>query len=180
MGLSLEQRIDRLEARAEIGELCSAYGIACDEHDYDRLESLFTADVRIQSRDGLMDATGRDVVMAMFGRMFAIRGPAFHWTHDRFVTFNDTAPGTATGLVLAHAETSPDGIASIAAIRYKDRYRYEDGRWKFAERQLSFLYYMPVTEFAEHFPTEQRMGLGGTWRAADFPEGLSSYRKPRG
>lgn len=176
---SLERRIDRLEARAEIAELCSAYGIACDEHDYDRLESLFTADVRIQSRDGLMDGQGRDAVMAMFGRMLAIRGPAYHWTHDRFVQFDDSDPDVATGLVLAHAETSPNGVASVAAIRYADRYRREEGRWKFAERQLSFLYYMPVTEFAAHFPSAERMGLGGEWRGADFPEGLPTYRKPR-
>ncbi|MFS0738783.1 nuclear transport factor 2 family protein [Sphingomonas sp. 1P06PA] len=177
--VSLELRIDRLEARAEIAELCSAYGIACDEHDYDRLESLFTEDVVIQSRDRLMDASGREAVMAMFGRMLAIRGPAYHWTHDRFVRFDDADADIASGLVLAHAETSPDGVASIAAIRYADRYRREAGCWKFAERQLSFLYYMPITEFAARFPTADRMGLGGNWRGADFPEGLPTFRRQR-
>ena len=34
-GMTLEQRVDRLEARAEIAELIQAYGISCDDHDID-------------------------------------------------------------------------------------------------------------------------------------------------
>ncbi|RYY33222.1 MAG: nuclear transport factor 2 family protein [Sphingomonadales bacterium] len=177
MELSLERRIDRLEARAAIAELGTSYCTACDDRDMALLESCFTEDVRMLSRDGQMDATGRGETIAMFDQMLSIRGPAFHWTHDRIVRFDDNDPDRATGLVLAHAETTPHGKASIAGIRYEDVYRREGGRWKFAARTLSFLYYMEMRDFVEHFPTEKRMGLGGEWRAADFPETLPTWPK---
>lgn len=179
MNQNMELRIDRLESRAEIGELCSHYCMACDDRDMVLLRSLFTPEINLQSRDRMMDAEGIENVMAMFDRMFAIRGPAFHWTHDRFVTFDEVDPDRATGVVLAHAETTPDGKASIAAIRYHDQYRRLNGKWRFAERQLSFLYYMPMADFIAHFPTEKRMGLGGNWREADFPESLPTWPQNR-
>lgn len=168
-------RIDRLEARAEIAELCTHYCTACDDRDMVLLRSLFAPDIVIQSRDRKMDARGIDNVMAMFENMFTIRGPAFHWSHDRVITFDDGDPDRATGLLLAHAETTPDGEASIAGIRYHDIFRRIDGKWHFAERQLSFLYYMRMADFIAHFPTSKRMGLGGEWREADFPESLPTW-----
>ena len=113
---SLLRRVERLEARAEIGELVSAYAVACDEHDMDRLTGLFTADAVFDSPSGMMHAEGREAIAAMFVRMFRIRGPAYHWTHDRFVQFDDGDPAVATGLVLSHAETSPDGRTSLELI----------------------------------------------------------------
>lgn len=175
MSLSLEQRIDRLEARAAIAELCMDYCTACDDRDMALLESCFTEDVRLQSKDGLMDATGIGEAMAMFRRMLEIRGPGYHWTHDRTIRFDDADPDRATGLTLAHAETTPHGKASIAGIRYYDDYRREGGRWKFSARTLAFLYYMPMADFVAHFPTPERMGIGGDWRRADFPETLPTW-----
>lgn len=170
MELTLETRLDRLESRAEIAELCTRYCIACDDRDLTLLASCFTEDVRLLSHDRLMDCTGREGAMTMFRDMLAIRGPGYHWTHDRIIHFDDANPDHAEGLVLAHAETTPYGKASIAGIRYNDVYRREDNRWKFAARTLSFLYYMEMADFIERFPTRQRMGLGGQWREADFPE----------
>jgi hypothetical protein len=163
--LSLDHRIDRLESRALIAELCSAYCLACDDRDMAQLESLFTDDIHIRSMDGAMNARGKAEAIAMFNRLFLIRGPAFHWTHDRFVTFDEQDRDRAAGLLLAHAETTPNGIPSIAAIRYHDRYQRVGGHWLFAERLLSFLYYMPMAEFV------------GDWRKADFPESLESWQE---
>lgn len=175
MAMSMETRIDRLEARFAIAELCVNYCTACDDRDMALLESCFTDDVRMLSKDGAMDATGKVATMAMFNRMFAIRGPAFHWTHDRITRFDDGDPDRATGFLLAHAETTPHGKASIAGIRYEDVYRREDGRWKFAARTLAFLYYMEMKDFIARFPTRERVGLAGEWREADFPEKLPSW-----
>lgn len=173
---SLERRIDRLESRALIAELGSAYCIACDDHDIVRLRGLFTDDVVIRSLDGKMDASGIDQVMAMFDAMFAIRGPAYHWTHDRFVTFDDADPDRATGQVLAHAETTPDGVPSLAALRYEDEYRRVDGAWKFARRLLSFLYYMPIRDYADRMATSERFFDKGGYRASDYPEKLAAWQ----
>ena len=174
--IALAQRIDRLESRADLAELCSAYCMACDDRDMPRLASLFTQDIHIRSVDGAMNATGVADAIAMFNRMFGIRGPSYHWTHDRFVAFDPEDLDRATGVVLAHAETTPNGIVSIAALRYNDVYRREAGRWRFAERLLSFLYYMPMAEFIQHFRDDKRVAVQGDWRAGDYPEKLQSWR----
>lgn len=173
---TLEVRIDQLESRAQLRELQTKYCIACDVRDMPALSALFTDDVHIESRDGAMQARGRAAVMAMFDRLFMIRGPAYHWTHDVLLEFDATDRDRATGVVLAHAETTPNGKASIAGLRYEDVYRREAGTWRFAKRYLQFLYYMPMADFVARFPTEQRVGIHGGWAAADYPERLQSWQ----
>jgi uncharacterized protein (TIGR02246 family) len=173
----LARRIDRLEARAAIGELVSAYAIACDEHDMPRLMSLFTDDATFDSPSKLMVAQGRQAIAELFVALFQIRGPAFHWTHDRFVEFSDADANLATGLVLSHAETTPNGVVSIAAMRYDDVYRRESGRWLFARRTINFLYYVPVNEFANALNSKARLAVGAERRHADYPESLEPWKQ---
>ena len=175
MDTDLLLRIDRLESRAEIGELCAAYCISCDDQDIPSLRALFTDDVEIRARNGTMQTAGIDDVMAMYERMFAIRGPSFHWSHDRFVDFDNEDPNRATGKVLAHAETTPDGRASIAALRYEDVYRRVAGRWLIARRELTFLYYMPIVEYAERLVRKDRVWAGDRWVDADYPEVMGPW-----
>lgn len=170
LATSFELRIDRLESRALIAEMCTEYGIACDFRDMDKLASLFTPDVFIHSVNGAMNARGVDAAIAMFNEMFKVRGPAYHWTHDRIVKFDDGDPNRATGIVLSHAETTPNGKASIAGLRYHDVYQRIGGRWYFAERRLSFLYYVPMTDYVARLQNTERVLAGSAWRSADYPE----------
>src|SRR5262245_9848119 len=94
----LRRRVDRLESRNEIDELVSAYAIACDEHDVPRLISLFTEDAELDSPSGVIVARGRAAIEQVFIGVFRSRGPAYHWTHDHFVRFDDGEPDVATGL----------------------------------------------------------------------------------
>ena len=168
-------RIDRLESRAAIAELCASYCIACDDQDLPSLRGLFTEDAVVRARNGTMRATGIGEVMAMFTAMFVIRGPSFHWTHDRRVTFDPADPDRATGQVLAHAETTPDGRPSVAALRYEDVYRRQDERWFIARRQLTFLYYTPVADYPDRLGRAERVWAGDRWVAADYPEALGPW-----
>lgn len=172
----MEQRIDRLESRALIAEISTEYGIACDFRDVDKLASLFTPDIVIRSVNGTMNAQGIEAVMAMFNEMFKIRGPAYHWTHDRIVQFDAMDPDRAKGIVLSHAETTPNGRASIAGLRYQDVYRRTDGRWKFQERVLSFLYYVPMVDYVSRLQRPDRVLAGAEWRAADYPESDATWK----
>jgi ketosteroid isomerase-like protein len=171
----LEARIDQLESRAAITELVTAYAVACDTHDIDLLSSLFTDDARFDTPSAVMKATGRVEITAMFERVLATRGPSFHWTHDVTIAFADK--DRAAGVVLGHAETTPNGIASIAALHYDDEYRREGNKWKFSARSIQFLYYVPVTEFASACLTvENRLVVGGKRLPADFPERLPVWQ----
>ena len=69
----LLRRVSMLEARAEIAELVSAYAIACDEHDIERLKTLFSEDAVLDSPSKLLAANGRDAIIAMYIRIFKIR-----------------------------------------------------------------------------------------------------------
>lgn len=171
----LRRRVDRLEARAEIGELVSAYAIACDDHDMARLIGLFTDDAVLDTPSGLMHAVGKQAITDLFIRTFKIRGPSFHWTHDHFVTPGDAADD-ATGLVLAHAETSPGNEVSLAAMRYRDAYRREAGTWRFARREVSFLYYVPARDFATALASPTRLTVQGRRQPSDYPESLPAWQ----
>jgi uncharacterized protein (TIGR02246 family) len=172
----LKLQIDRLESRHEIAALATSYAIACDEHDMPRLVNLFTPDGSFGSHSGAMVADGRDAIEAMFIGLFKVRGPAFHWTHDHSVTFADNDPNRASGLVLSHAETCPDGIVSLAAMRYYDDYQRDDGVWRFKKRVISFLYYVPVTEYKTVLGERNRVSIGGERMPADYPESLPAWQ----
>jgi uncharacterized protein (TIGR02246 family) len=173
--LSLEDRIDRIESRIAIEELCMTYCIACDDRDMELLMGCFTPDVSIVATNGSMDAEGREDVMAMYDKLFQVRGPGFHWSHDRTIVIDDTNPDLATGSILAHAETCPAGRVSIAGIRYTDRYERHDGQWLFSRRVLDFVYYMPMSDYLERFPKRDRVLAPGGWTNSDVPEGTKGW-----
>ena len=69
------------------------------------------------------------------------------------------------------------GDAVELAMRYADDYRRIDGRWLFARRTLTFLYYVPVTEYGSVLATPLRLAVGGKRLPGDYPESLSSWQK---
>lgn len=171
-------RLDRLESKDAIRSLVTAYAIACDEHDMPTLTSLFTADACFDSPNGAMVANGRDAIAAMFIETLKVRGPAFHWTHDVSVEIDPNDANKATGLVYSHAETTPNGVQSLSAMKYFDDYRREDDQWRFAKRVISFLYYVPMVEYAGGggLNTENRVVIGADRLPADYPESLAQWQ----
>lgn len=172
----LARRIRTLEDRAELRELIARYGIAVDDRDIDALTDLFTPDASFRSADGVMGASGRDAVIEQFRGRFAALKATNHIAHDQILELG-ADPDTAGGLVSSHAEVCRNGRAFVAALRYRDRYRRHEGRWRFAQRTLSFLYYLPVEEYAEALGTRLRMRAYGDRRPADYPESLPAWRR---
>ncbi|MCB1388683.1 MAG: nuclear transport factor 2 family protein [Rhodobacteraceae bacterium] len=169
----LESRLARLEGRNEITELSARYAVACDVRDLDLLGALFTADAVFDTPNGSMRATGRDQIVAMFDAVLAIRGPGFHWTHDPVIRFQSDTE--ATGTVFCHAETTPNGKQSLAALRYDDAYRFEEGAWRIARRVLNFFYYVPAADYAEALARPDRVVVGERRHAADYPENTDTW-----
>ncbi len=172
----LEARVDRLESRAAIRELVTHYAVACDEHDIPRLRNLFTEDAVFKSPSSFLRATGREAITSMFVDVLKKRGPGYHWTHDLLVTFAEDR-NSATGIVYSHAETTPEGVVSLAAMKYIDQYRRESGRWYFSERELHFFYYVPTERYIETLNQPERLYVGGDRRPADFPESAQSWKE---
>ena len=171
---ALRTRVARLEARNALTELATAYAVACDQHDMPALLALFTEDACFASPSGLMVAEGRDAIERLFVELFKVRGPAYHWTHDVCVdVHSDTR---ATGVVYSHAETTPHNRVSLAAMRYEDDYTFVEGRWRFARREISFLYYVPAEAYASGLNQRERVTFGDRRIPADYPESLASWQ----
>jgi SnoaL-like domain len=171
-------RLRRLEDRVEIGELIARYGLVMDNRDVGQMGELFTSDVIIESADGVMNVHGREAVVELCRGRFKVLGPSNHFSHDRVLHFSESDPDEAAGLVLSHAEMNRKGMAMLAAIRYHDSYRREAGRWRFARRLLTFMYYVPAAEYLDALGP----GLARRNRAyeapqpADWPEALGTWR----
>jgi hypothetical protein len=61
-------------------------------------------------------------------------------------------------------------------MRYTDDYRRENGVWRFAQRVIRFLYYVPVTEYATVLNERKRLTLRGERVDADYPESLAAWQ----
>jgi ketosteroid isomerase-like protein len=174
---NLTRRVEQLESRFAIAELVSGYAVACDEHDIARLGTQFAEDAVMDSPSKLLVAQGRAQILDMFVRLFKIRGPGYHWTHDHFVQFDSTDSDRATGVVLSHAETCPDNEVSVSGMRYDDQYRRIDGHWVFQKRVLKFLYYVPAKDYAQVLGGSTRVTMGGRSLPGDYPESLKVWQE---
>ncbi|PLW83633.1 nuclear transport factor 2 family protein [Kineobactrum sediminis] len=173
---SLEARLHELEAREQIRNLVAGYGLAVDDHDLEAIGALFTADASFGSRDGVMCAQGRQAIVSQFIERFRSLGISNHVSHDHFIEREPDDPDRARGTVSAHAELWRNGCAFIAALRYHDRYRLEEGSWRFQSRELHFLYYVPLSDYSQAMGSELRQRAYGDQRPADYPESLPGWR----
>lgn len=174
MTQDFDVRLRRLEDIEAIRALAARYVFAIDSRDLVALESCFAHGARFRSKDGVLDAVGRDAVMAQFRARFSALGPGAHYTHDHVVWLEGDAE--ARGLLSSHAELVRHGRPMLASIRYEDRYVREDGEWRFADRLLGFLYYLPTEEYLDALVRRDRMRAYETPQPADFPETLPSWR----
>jgi hypothetical protein len=148
-----EDRLSRLEDRFAIMDLVAAYCAAIDGRDLDGFVGCFTADGVIRHAD---------------------YGVTFHYPHSHAVVID--GPDAAHGTVTAHAEMALDGEAWLAAFRYADTYRREDGAWRFADRELACWYYMPLSQLSEGMASHLRKHYRGELIPAELPESLASYK----
>ena len=168
-------RLERLESKQEIMDLVSKYAEACDQQDLDYLRTLFTIDAEFDSPNGMLKSRGRQSILDMYLEVFKSRGPSFHWTHDVRVEMDPQHDGAANGVVYAHAETTRDGVVSLAAMRYDDEYEKEDGAWKFSKRIINFFYYVKTKDYLEMLTGPLRVGTGDQNVAADIPESVPAW-----
>ena len=168
-------RLEKLESKEEIRDLVSNYAEACDQQDLESLGHLFTLDAEFDSPNGMLKSKGRQNILDMYLEVFKSRGPSFHWTHDVRVKMDPEQKDLATGTVYSHAETTRDGIASLAAMRYDDHYAKEEGAWKFSKRVIHFFYYVKTEDYVETLTSPLRVGTGDGNVAADIPESVPAW-----
>lgn len=174
--MDLEARIARLEAEADIRRLAARYCFTIDDRDLDGIAALFTDDATVRSADGMMAATGRDAILQMYQKRFSVLGPGAHYMHDHWIDLADHEAGRARGRLTGHAELQRNGAMMVCALRYDDVYRRCADGWRFAERLIQFLYYVPVADYPGILLERERNRAYETPRPADYPEGLPHWR----
>ena len=175
---TLEGRLSALEDQLAIRDLTARYNFAMDNRDLDSASLLFTEDASFGSKDGAMRATGIAAIVKQFEGRFSVLGATNHFAHDHVVWFE--SPTRARGQLSVHAEVWRKEEPQIAALRYDDLYvKSADGLWRFAERLLSFFYYLHIADYANAMGRLERNIASGTPVAADYPERLPTYVEMR-
>jgi hypothetical protein len=170
----LSSRLRRLEDRAAIAELGVIYGVIMDERDEKGIRRIFCDDAVLRSQDGVFAADGIEQIVTTYLGRFAALGPTNHFSHGHVIRFDDTDPDRAIGLLFSHAEVDRNGVAMQVALRYKDVYRRVDGRWRFAERLMSYMYYAPLAALPTVLGDRNSVLVYGDPRPSDWPEVLYS------
>ena len=170
---TLESRLAEVEDRLAIRELISRYCFSIDDHDLQAVGDLFTEDASFSSLDGVMSAKGRAAIVKQFEGRFSALGAGHHFSHDQVVEFESET--RARGRVSLHAELWRNGKTMITALRYADIYEKQAGKWRFAERVISYMYYLSVDEYATAMGQLDRNRAYGKPMPADWPENLPSW-----
>jgi ketosteroid isomerase-like protein len=173
--MDIEARIARLEAESAIRKVIALYCFTIDDRDLSGLAALFTEDARVASEDGVMEAHGIEAIMNQYRGRFEVLGPGAHYMHDIALEFTPGRADEATGRISGHFELWRCGTMMVAGLRYRDQYRLTPKGWRFAERIISFLYYVPIDQYPGILGHLDRNRAYAESKPADFPERLASW-----
>lgn len=154
----LESRLRSLENRASLQDLVVRYFVASDDDDYLTLASQFSADATFNAA-GQTVAEGCEAVIAFIRSARENMGLTIHTPDFSLFDFQDG--DHATGLVGAHLELSIAGKSLFGAVRYKDRYFRQDGRWLFQARTLQVIHIGPWEEIGRSLTEPLRVRWPG-------------------
>ncbi|MXP24250.1 hypothetical protein GIY30_23280 [Gordonia sp. HNM0687] len=79
-------------------------------------------------------------------------------------------------LTTGSADLLYGGTLMKAAYRYHDTYCFDDGQWRYARRNLQFLYVVPAESMSASMPDRDRIRWPDAPPApADYPESLPTW-----
>lgn len=164
---TLEDRVRKLEDRAELHDLVAIYFLATDDDDYGRLGLCFTSDATFAA-SGFPDSTGRDAIIEFLKFARSAMGQTVHTPNYVHLSFD--GPDTASGTVTAHLELGIGDVTYIAAVRYLDVYRREDGQWRIARREMRAIHVGPWSDVGDSLSSPLNIRWpGAAPQPSDFP-----------
>ncbi|MEE4454840.1 nuclear transport factor 2 family protein [Novosphingobium resinovorum] len=140
---TLEQRLRRLEDRAELDDLIVRYFLACDGDDMQGVGDSFTQEATFAS-SGALNAQGREAIVDFIRTSREHMGLTVHTPHYGLYTFHDD--DRAEGLVGAHLELVLAGQPLLGAVRYQDEYRRTSEGWRIVHRDMRTIHIAPWNE----------------------------------
>lgn len=153
-----EQRLRRLEDRAELQDLAVRYFIAADDDDYETLGGCFAADGAF-SAGGFPGGSTREEIVDFIRNDRQTMGTTVHTPHYSLLTFD--GDDRATGVVGAHLELARGGTTLFGAVRYYDTYVRTAGRWYIREREMRTVHVGPWDEVGTSLTADLRVRWPG-------------------
>ena len=157
---TLEERIRRLEDRAEIQDLVAAYFRAVDDDDYDVVGACFAPDAEFVA-SGFSGDRSRTAIIEFLKLARSGMGQTVHTPN--YVQIEFLSSDAATGLVGAHLELGLGDKTHFGAVRYMDEYRRIDGAWHIARRDMKAIHIAPWSLVESSLTTS----LNVRWPGAD-------------
>jgi len=154
----LEQRIRRLEDRAELQDLVVRYFVAADDDDYEDLGATFATNGEF-SAGGFPGGTSREEVVDFIREDRKNMGVTIHTPNYALFTFD--GDDEASGVVGAHLELARGGKSLFGAVRYIDDYVREDGAWRIRKREMLAIHVGPWEDVATSLTSENRVRWPG-------------------
>ncbi len=170
---SLEERLAKLEHRAEINDLVVRYFLAADDDETDAFDAIFSADARFLVSDFLC-GDGREAVKSFLADERKKMGITIHTPHYAQITFRDDA--TAQGLVGAHLELNTGGTMVFGAVRYSDDYIRQNNGWRIKKRVMRTVYIAPWQDVGKAFSSTHPIRWTGMEpQPTEFPRKSEHY-----
>ena len=164
---TLEDRVRKLEDRAELHDLVATYFQATDDDNYAQLGLCFTIDATFAA-SAFPDSAGRAAITEFLKMARSEMGQTVHTPNYVHLSFD--GPDAASGTVAAHLELGIGEATYFAAVRYLDRYRREDGQWRIARREMRAIHVGPWSDVSTSLSSPLNIRWpGAAPQASDFP-----------
>ena len=141
---SLEQQVLELADREEIKELTAHYAHGVARGEGAKVAELFTDDgVFINELPDTAPTVvrGREALNKFYGAIK--RNTALPCIHNHLITLTGDE---ATGTCSIEVRITRNNQSMIGSGYYEDRFRRENGRWKFVERHCTFFHFVPLLQ----------------------------------
>jgi hypothetical protein len=137
--MSIDQdALSRLVAKDEIRDLALLYCRGVDRKDFALLRTLYTRD-GVDSHGQHFNGPAEEYVQFLERSLTGFGYTGHHVCNHLISVDGDQGEGEVYALAY---HLIPDGkgglVEDLQIVRYIDRYRKEDGRWRFASRVVSF------------------------------------------
>jgi hypothetical protein len=129
-----------LAAKDEIRELALLYARGVDRQDFALLETLYTRD-GVDHHGDYFHGSAADYVRFLRESLPRVRYTGHHICNHLISLAGPEGEGEGEVYAIAwHVTPGSDGelVEDVQLVRYLDRYRKEDGRWRFARREVAF------------------------------------------
>ena len=141
---TLEQQVQELADREELKELTAHYAHGVARGEGAKVAALFTDDgVFINDVPDTAQTVvrGREALDKFYGAIK--RNTALPCIHNHLITL---AGDEATGTCSIEVRITRNNQSMIGSGYYEDRFRRENGRWKFVERHCTFFHFVPLQQ----------------------------------